>query len=167
MPACVCLLICASKSHHDELINYLSDSHSAMLPALNENSFDDFCLDFWGNCSVLLPRASISSPSCGSGFRLNDSQSDSLVMIEKIFFFLLTIIATLGCKCKHFCVSLALLGSARQHLIDVSACTGPRQPHMSTSIHACTCKKPQLHNRIASTVATAAEWDPPYFVLLH
>lgn len=79
----------------------------------------------------------------------------------------LTIIATLGWKCQHICVSLALLGSACQHLIDVSACTGPRQPQMSIFIHACTWKKPQLHNRIACTVAMAAEWDPPYFVLLH
>lgn len=34
----------------------------------------------------------------------------------------------LGCKCQQICVSLALLGSTRQHLIDVSACTGPGQP---------------------------------------
>lgn len=98
-------------------------------------------------------------------FLWNDSRSDSFVLIEKIFFFFflspntvteLTIIATLGCKCQHFCVSLALLGSTRQHPIDVSACTGPGQPHMSIFIRACTWKKPQLHNRIACTLVMAA-----------
>lgn len=61
----------------------------------------------------------------------------------------LAIIVMPGCKCQYIYVSSGLLRSMCQHLIDVSACTEPRQQRMSIFTHACTWKKLQLHNRIA------------------
>lgn len=82
-----------------------------------------------------------------SGFlALTHSRWLTPYLIEKASLFYivtkLTIIVMPGCKCQRISVSSALLGSARQHLIDVSACKQSRRPYMRIFTHAFTWKAP-------------------------
>lgn len=93
--------------------------------------------------------------SCGSGFVCvtNREWLTPPYLIETVSLSCtvtqMAIIVMPGCECQCIHVSWALLGSMCQHLIVVSACTEPGQPHMSIFTHARTWKEPQLHNRIA------------------
>lgn len=75
-------------------------------------------------------------------FRLYDSDSLTHLLPDTVSHSFTITVCTIkvmpGCKCQCIYVSWALLGSACQHLINVSACTQPRQPHMSIFTHACT-----------------------------
>ena len=70
--------------------------------------------------------------SCGSGFLcMTHTQNDSPLADRDSIYTVteLTIIVMPGCKCQCIFVSWPLLGSMCQHLIEVSACKGPRRLH--------------------------------------